>query len=34
MGEPAGRQLHYSRLPNRLLALMKEGRVFSGYNDT
>jgi hypothetical protein len=34
MGEPTGRQLHYSRLPDRRQALMKEGRVFSGYNDT
>lgn len=34
MGEPAGRQLHYSRLPDRHLALMKEGRVFSGYKTT
>jgi hypothetical protein len=33
MGEPTGQQLHYSRLPDRL-ALMKEGRVLSGYNDT
>jgi hypothetical protein len=34
MAESTGRQLRYNRLLDRRQALMKEGQVFSGYNDT